>query len=74
MEEAYLVAQAPVLREALEELARRLEYLELPYTRDRERARWAWGEIAASRPPAEERFRAEVQRDQLELDLSHEVA
>lgn len=74
MEDAYLVAQVPVLREALEELARRLMYLETPYTRDHDRARWAWSEIAASRPPAEMRLRAMEQRDQLELDLQHEVA
>lgn len=75
LEDAYLAAQAPMLRDALQELARRLEYLETPYTRDHERARWAWVEIAASRPPAEERLHAEAQRAQLELDLrSDEVA
>lgn len=74
MEAAYLAAAAPILREALEELVRRLLYLELPYSRDHARAEWAWSEIAASRPPAEERLRAEATRAQLELDLDTDVA
>lgn len=67
---AHLAAAAPGLREALEELARRLLYLETPYTRDARRVDSALGEVALSRPSASSLLGALAQRSQLELDLS----
>lgn len=71
----HLAAAAPVLRESLEALARRLEHMESPYARDGDRLISAYGALAMSRPTMD--LLAEVlgkRGHQLQLDLSAEVA
>lgn len=70
----HLAAAAPTLREVLEEVARRLIHLETPYTRDHDRARWALGVLAVSRPMGHDLAPALATRQQQQLDLSTDVA
>lgn len=70
----HLAAAAPGLLDSLRELARRLAYLELPYSKDRRRVDVAHDEIAASRPPLDAMLEAMRAEAQLVLDLSDEVA
>lgn len=70
----HLAAAAPGLLDSLKELVRRLAYLELPYSKDRQRVQVAQDEIAASRPPLDAQLQAMEAEHQLQLDLSDEVA
>ena len=70
----HLTAAAPVLRESLEELARRLEHMESPYARDERRPITAYGALAISRPTGDLLGEEMRQRNQLLLDLRTEVA
>jgi hypothetical protein len=74
MRAAHLAAAAPGLLASLQELVRRLDYLELPYTRDHRRVTLAQMEIGAAMPPAAVLFETLQRRAQLELDLRTEVA
>lgn len=70
----HLAAAAPGLLDSLRELVRRLAYLELPYSKDRQRVQVAQDEIAASRPPLDAQMEAMRDQHQLQLGLSDEVA
>jgi len=70
----HLAAAAPVLRESLEALTRRLEHMESPYARDERRLITAYGALAISRPTVDLLIEEIRQRNQLVLDLRTAVA
>lgn len=71
---AHLAAAAPAMLDALRELARRLAYLELPYSNDRKRVDAAHSAIGDAIPSLRDQVEAKAQAEQLPLELNEGTA
>ena len=71
---AHLAAAAPAMLDALRELARRLAYLELPYSKDRKRVDAAHSAIGDAIPSLRDQVEAKQQGGQRSLELNEGTA